>query len=95
MRQAGAKIGDTLHRQETVLNRVVANVCKLAKRQCVDLGFTQFVIDSKQLELFNNLLTTTKALKRELAMYRNCCNRLIAIEDERNSIGKQIYRKIA
>ncbi|KAF2890679.1 hypothetical protein ILUMI_15494 [Ignelater luminosus] len=47
--------------------------------------------ESGQLETLARILAATNKLRKELDTFRTCCNRLIVIEDERNSLVEQVY----
>lgn len=85
------RIRAILHRQEGVLGEFLDHVFTEASNASEMVKFdkclSSYLHDRRQIEFFERIFTSTVSLKKELDRFRLCCNRLIIIEDERNSLG--------
>lgn len=48
---------------------------------------SQLFFNKQHVDMLNEIFHATVSLQSELERYRLCCNKLIAIEDERNALG--------
>lgn len=79
--------------QEDMISEIVTKLIEFVKNSNdvennnVLSFLAQLNNESGQLETLAKILTATNKLRKELDTFRTCCNRLIVIEDERNSLG--------
>nr|CAI5834696.1 unnamed protein product [Callosobruchus analis] len=84
------RIEELLNIQELALKELVGRVQEFII-QAGKYTLYDFLRDPTHIDLLNNLLAATNDLKRQLEIFKISCNRLLAIEDERNIIVEQVY----
>lgn len=77
------KIEKIVLQQEYLLKEVVNNFIGMNNKFCI----SQLFLTQQHFEILNQIFHGTVNLKSELDRYRLCCNKLILIEDERNTLG--------
>ncbi|XP_044754462.1 golgin subfamily A member 4-like [Coccinella septempunctata] len=94
MSRIDGRINNLLHIQECLLRRVVEKMCDIVRK---DKGWTMqiqirsFITKPEYINLFNNLLNASIGLRKNLETFRICCDRLLIIEEERNTVAEQVY----
>ncbi|XP_045464858.1 unconventional myosin-XVIIIa-like isoform X2 [Harmonia axyridis] len=94
MCEIDGKISNLLRIQECLLRRVVEKICETLKREdgiTLQIQVRNMLASPEYLGLFNNLLNASVGLRKNLDTFRICCDRLLIIEEERNSIVEQVY----
>lgn len=81
------KIESVVSSQQRTLKDIVRQLTQYFSQRPDSVYPTCITIPPAQLELFYELLRKTASLSKSLDVYRICCNRLIATEDEKNTIG--------
>lgn len=93
MANIDARIFAIVERQEILLAEVVDKLLRCSKnevdRQKFESGccLSQMFPSVNQFDMFNEMFNATLSLRADLDRYRLCCNRLLVIEDERNTLG--------
>lgn len=85
------RIHNLLHIQECLLRRVVEKMFQMMKKEkglTIQFQIRNMMTKPEYLSLFNNLVNASLGLKKNLDTFRICCDRLLIIEEERNSIGQ-------
>ncbi|XP_049819285.1 ecotropic viral integration site 5 protein [Aethina tumida] len=85
------KIESVVSSQQRTLKDIVRQLTQYFSQRPDSVYPTCITIPPAQLELFYELLRKTASLSKSLDVYRICCNRLIATEDEKNTIVEQVF----
>lgn len=86
------QIQNVIERQEYLLQEIVDKFIGITfKEDCNLLNnkicLPQVFFSKRHFDMLNDIFHATVDLKSELDRYGLCCNRLIVIEDERNTLG--------
>lgn len=81
-----------VEQQEDMVRIIVNKFTVFAKGSYNYEGLVNYVSSNLErtnyeFEVLAKIFDTTTKLRKELETFRTCCNRLILIEDERNSLG--------
>ncbi|XP_050310373.1 myosin-2 heavy chain-like isoform X2 [Anthonomus grandis grandis] len=90
MNNIESRISNTLRDQEYLIRKIVYKLCEKIKLQDM-LGFEGFLSDPYHINLFDKLLSATLTLRRQLDSFKICSERVLIVEEERNSIVEQVY----
>lgn len=87
------RVNTILQVQECVIRKILSRFFDLVKIDEVDVKrqLKKLLANPEYTELFNNLIHANVALRKNLDVFRICCDRLIVIEEERNMIVEQVY----
>lgn len=88
------RLHTTISQQENMVQIIYDIIMKFAKN-CIEgndaeLQLKNFLKYFNQFEIFNDLLISTKNVQNDLNSMKVYCNRLVIVEDERNSLGNSL-----
>ncbi|CAG9768183.1 unnamed protein product [Ceutorhynchus assimilis] len=94
MNQLDSDVSHSLKDHEFVLRKIINRLCEFVQEMSngdFKDQFGRFINDPLHVNLFDKLLSATLSLRSKLEMFRNCCDRILIIEEKRNAIVDRVY----
>ncbi|KAF5292860.1 hypothetical protein FQR65_LT11112 [Abscondita terminalis] len=86
-----ASLHHRMHLVETQILRLVDDQDIVIEKLSKSITTNHQKDEIEECAILKQILDTTRVLRSELEAFRTCCNRLMVIEDERNSLVEQVY----